>query len=79
MCACACRFVGDFMHIIVVTVCESSMCIPLGNSFTSNDGQSSARTSEVVGESMEWHEYMYMSHAHTHTHTHTHTHADLIC
>ena len=46
------------------------MCIPLGNSFTSNDGQSSARTSEVVGESMEWHEYMYMSHTHTHTHTH---------
>ena len=41
-------------------------CIPLGNSFTSNDGQRSARTSEVVGESMEWHVYMYM---HTHTHT----------
>ena len=43
-------------------------CIPLGNSFTSNDSQRSARTSEVVGESVEWHVYNYcMCHTHTHT------------
>ena len=42
-------------------------CIPLGNSFTSNDSQRSARISGVVGKSVEWHVYIVRV---THTHTH---------